>query len=42
MNAQAIMDASKTVTTQMDHITAIAIVDGYYQMMAKLARVYLV
>ena len=39
MNALAVMGVNITVTTQPDHTTALAIVDGCYQAMAKTAKV---
>ena len=39
MNALVIMDVSTTVTTQLGPITALAIVDGCYQVMVEPAQV---
>ena len=44
MSATALImeDASKTVTTHLGHITAVVIVDGHYQAMAKTAQVLII
>ena len=39
MNALAVMGVNITVTTQLSHTTALAIVDGCYQAMAETAKV---
>ena len=38
-NALAVMGVNITVTTQLSHTTALAIVDGLYQAMAEPAKV---
>ena len=39
MNALAVMGVNISVTTQLGHTTALAIVDGLYQVMVEPAKV---